>query len=162
MTQAELQDVIAFLAETPEVVRRLTGALGGADLRWKPSAAEFSVLENACHLRDIEREGYTVRLRRLLTEDEPVLADIDGDQLARERDYQSQELATALAAFAEARAANVATIERLQPAQFERTGMFEGTGRITLARLLEMMRAHDEAHRAELSALSARVRHAQA
>ena len=158
MTQAELQEVIAYLAETPVVVRRLTGALGGgAALRRKPAADEFSALEHACHLRDIEREGYAVRLRRLLTEDEPALPDLDGDRLARERDYQSQELTEALDAFAGARAANVALIAQLSPAQLERTGTFEGAGRITLARLVEMMRAHDEAHRAELGALGARV-----
>jgi hypothetical protein len=30
-----------------------------------------------------------------------------------------------------------------------------GVGQITIARLLELMRAHDEAHRAELQTLSA-------
>ena len=153
MTQMELQNLIAFLAATPEVVRQLTGALGGAAVRWKPPSGEFSALENACHLRDIEQEGYTVRLRRLLTEDEPALADIDGERLARERDYQSQDCAAALAAFAAARRANVATIERLSPEELQRAGTFAGE-RITLARLLEMMRAHDEAHRAELRALA--------
>jgi DinB superfamily len=153
MTQTELQNLIAFLAATPEVVRQLTGMLGGAAVGWKPPSGEFSALENACHLRDIEQEGYTVRLRRLLTEDEPALADIDGARLARERDYQSQDCGAALDAFAAARRANVATIAGLSPEQLQRAGTFAGE-RITLARLLEMMRAHDEAHRAELRALA--------
>ncbi|MFL6209757.1 MAG: DinB family protein [Pyrinomonadaceae bacterium] len=153
--QAELQTLIAFLAETPAVVQRLTTDLSVAEQRWQPAPAEFSALAQVCHLRDIEREGYTVRLRRLLAEDEPMLPDIDGGQLARERDYQSQDFNTARAAFADARRANVALVNTLAPAQLARAGTLAGVGQITIARLLELMRAHDEGHRAELQALSA-------
>src|ERR1041384_8581627 len=103
MTQTELRNLIASLAGTPTVVRQLIGELSTDEARWRPAANEFSALEQACHLRDIEREGYTVRLRRLLDEDEPVLADVNGAQLARVRDYQSQDLVAALEAFAQAR-----------------------------------------------------------
>jgi len=33
----------------------------------------FCAIEHVCHLRDIERDGYHVRIRRLLTEDNPSL-----------------------------------------------------------------------------------------
>src|SRR5919202_3497218 len=108
MTQAELQTLLAFLAETPDAVRRLTDELSADAARVKPTAKEFSALEQVCHLRDIEREGYGVRLRRLLAEDSPTLADIDGARLALERDYQRQDLACALAEFTEARRGNIA------------------------------------------------------
>jgi hypothetical protein len=157
MTQADLQNLLAFLAETPAVVRQLTSELGADARRWKPAAAEFSALEQVCHLRDIEQEGYAVRLSRLLAEDEPALPDIDGDKLARERDYQSQDFDAALAAFTHARRENVATVTALSPEQLQRGGTFEGVGRVTVARVLEMMRAHDEAHRAELQALGTRL-----
>ena len=103
MTQTELQELVALLAETPEEVRRLTAGLSAEEARWRPAANEFSALEQACHLRDIEREGYAVRLRRLLAEDDAALPDLDGAELARERDYQSQNLSAAVEAFAQAR-----------------------------------------------------------
>jgi hypothetical protein len=155
MTQAELQTLIAFLAETPAVVQQLTTDLSADEQRWQPAAAEFSALEQVCHLRDIEREGYAVRLQRLLAEAEPTLPDVDGGQLARERDYQSQNFNTALTAFADARRENVALVNSLTPAELQHAGTLAGVGRITIARLLELMRAHDEAHRAELQTLSA-------
>jgi hypothetical protein len=155
MMQAELQNLIAFLAETPAVVQQLTTDLSADEQRWQLVPAEFSALEQVCHLRDIEREGYAVRLRRLLAEDEPMLPDVDGAKLARERDYQSQDFNTALTAFADARGANVALVNTLAPAELQRAGTLAGVGQITIARLLELMRAHDEVHRAELHTLSA-------
>ncbi len=157
MTQTELRALLAFLAATPEVVRQLAGALAAAGVRYKPAPTEFSALEQVCHLRDIEREGYAVRLRRLLAEDEPALPDIDGGKLARERDYQRQDFASALAAFTDARQENVALVETLAPEQLARAGLFEGVGRVTLTGVLAMMREHDEAHRVELLALSKRL-----
>ena len=156
MTQTELQNLSASLAATPTTVRQLIGALNADEARWRPAANEFSAVEQACHLRDIEREGYAVRLRRLLNEDEPVLPDINGAQLARERDYQSQDFADALEAFAQARHESIATIEGLSPDQLQRSGTLEGVGQFTVARRLEMMRAHDEEHCAEMRALQER------
>jgi DinB superfamily len=157
MTQTEQQNLLATLAGTPMVVRELIGALGADAARWRPAANEFSAVEQACHLRDIEREGYAVRLRRLLAEDEPALPDVDGPSLARERDYQSQDVATALDAFAAARRESLATVENLSPRQLQRGGTLEGVGRVTVARLLKMMRAHDEEHCGELRALVAQL-----
>src|SRR5436305_106893 len=68
MTETELQNLIAFLAETPMVVRQLVGALSADAARQRPAANEFSALEHACHLRDIEREGYAVRVLGALVE----------------------------------------------------------------------------------------------
>jgi len=155
MAEAELQNLIAFLAETPTVVRQLIGELSADEARQRPAANEFSALEQACHLRDIERDGYAVRLHRLLGADEPVLPDIDGAHLARERDYQSQDFAAALEAFAQARSENMTLIKTLSPDQLQLGGTLESVGRVTLAQLLEMMRAHDEEHYAELRTLGA-------
>lgn len=155
--QTEWPELRAFLAATPEVVRELTDGLDAAAVLYKPAATEFSALEQVCHLRDIEREAYAVRLQRLLAEDEPALPDVDGAQLARERDYQRQDFATALAAFAAARQANVALVAALTPAQLLRAGTFAGVKRVTVSDVLLMMREHDAAHCAELQELKARL-----
>jgi hypothetical protein len=43
------------------------------------SAGErLSALEQACHLRDIEIDGYQVRLRRTCQETRPLLVSLDG------------------------------------------------------------------------------------
>ena len=85
----------------------------GRALRWRPESWDaipgemFSAQEQACHLRDIEVEGYHQRFDRLLREEGPELASIDGYALARERRYGEQDALEALAAFRCARAKTV-------------------------------------------------------
>ena len=150
-------DVSEFLEETPALVRRLAQGLADADLRWKPAGDQFSFVENACHLRDIEVEGYGARIRKLLTENHPQLPDVDGSRLARERDYNSQDFDAALVEFAQARAANVRAIRELSAGQLNRGGVLEGVGEITLGKLFLLMHEHDEAHRRELVELREQI-----
>lgn len=152
-TIGERQGFVDYLAETPATLQRLVEGLTNKDWRRRVPGAEFSILENICHLLDIEREGYAVRIERLLKEDSPVFPDIDGGQLARERDYNNLNLETALEAFRCAREGNISVLKSLNPDQLERRGTLEAVGPITLSELLRMMRAHDDAHRREIEEL---------
>jgi hypothetical protein len=156
-TREEFQALVFSLEEMPRKVLRLVESLGEGEKVWKPRADEFSATENVCHLRDIEEEGYAVRIRRLLEESEPFLSDLDGARLARERDYNSQNMNEALDRFARARSGNVAALRSLPPDGLNRRGTFEGTGTVTLGQLLLMMREHDDAHIRELENLRGRL-----
>ena len=153
MLLPELENACKFLEETPGVVRRTAEGLGAEELRRKPAAAEFSFVEHACHLRDIEREGYRERIGKLLREPRPLLADIDGGRLARERRYNEQDFGDGLFAFGQARAENVSVLRALSAEELERAGTFEGAGEITLGELVAMMCEHDRAHRDEIASL---------
>ena len=157
MTEQEFQDVVSFLEETPESIRQLTAAFANQELRWKPAGDEFSALEQVCHLRDLEREGYAARIKKLLTENQPMLPDFDGGRLARERDYNTQDFASAWQAFALARAENVRVMKSLSPDELNRGGVLDGVGAITLEKLLLLMREHDQSHLRELSDLRERM-----
>jgi hypothetical protein len=112
----------------------------------------FSPVEQAWHLADLEREGFGIRIRRLLEEEDPFLPDFDGARLARERQYRSRSLAEGLAAFRSGREANLAALRRVEGDQWARAGTQEGVGRVALCDLPSMMAEHDEAHRAEIEA----------
>ena len=146
MTPTELQELAQQLEETPASVRKLTAQMQSRELGWKKSPATFSVLENVCHLRDIEQEGYGARIQRLLRETTPLMPDINGDQLAVDRKYNQQPLEPALAAFTSARLANVRIIRGLTEDQLRRRGTLETVGEITLEKLLRVMREHDRDH----------------
>jgi hypothetical protein len=162
MTLEEFQSLVDALEETPRLIGQLADEIEDGDVTWKPSGEEWSMLEHVCHLKDIEREGYTARIEKLLRETEPFLADIDGDKLARERSYNSQDFAATLRAFALARAENARAIKDLTLDELNRSGTFEGTGTITLGRLLVMMREHDRGHLKDISDWRERLRRTRA
>jgi len=129
-----------------------------------PSEA-LSPLAQLCHVRDIEIDGYHRRLQRTLDEDRPVLAALDTDALATERDYAHADAAQALAAFRVAREQTLALIRRIEPAQWDRSAVFEGYGPLTLRSLVHYLASHDQQHLAGLQWLLGKIdaaRHAGA
>ena len=124
-------------------------------LAFRPGPEEFSLLEQACHLRDLEREGYLVRVRRLLTEREPELQPFDGAAVARERRYFEQDAKLAAQEFAAARRELTGLLAPLTEEDLGRRALFEGES-ITFRRLVEMILEHDRGHREEIERLLAR------
>ena len=148
-----VQALLDSLARTPSEVSRLVNVVSKEHWRRRPTPEEFSVIENVCHLRDIEVDGYAQRINRILNEVNPTLADVDGARLAIERDYNSQELAPALETFKQTRARNVGLLRSSAASDFERKGSLEGVGEIDLLRLIRMMNEHDEGHLQDLKRL---------
>lgn len=161
MPPQELQDLIDALAQTPDIVAGLIKDLSEHDVTIRNSPDEFSVIENVCHLRDIEIEGYAARISRILREDNPLLPDIDGGRLAVERDYQRQDLAEALQRFADARKENTQTLTGLVNEQFDRKGTLEGVGSVSIRGLVLLMRDHDAGHICELTSIRERPDNAE-
>jgi hypothetical protein len=150
----QLPAALRLLAETPAILHAAIVDASPARLRYKPAPEAFSLVEHACHLRDLEREGYNLRLQRMLGEENPTLAGFEGDVIARERDYMSQDASQATSQFAVSRAALVARAGTLTAAEMARTGTFMGRT-ITVCDLLAMMVEHDRGHREEIAALVA-------
>jgi hypothetical protein len=110
----------------------------------------FTAIEQICHVRDIEIEGYQVRIRRTLEEDAPFLPSIDSERVARERAYGGADAGDALAAFRAARAGTVATLRTLRAEQLGRPAVFEGYGPTSLRGLVHFLCSHDQQHLAGL------------
>ena len=154
---ANFEALLDFLNETPTKLAQLTAGLSAVELCLKNSEAEFSALENICHLRDLELGGYTPRIERMLDEVDPALADFDGARVAAESNYHSQLGNLALQTFRTARRENVETLRSLTEEQLKREGMLAGVGKITLRQLAELMREHDEGHIEDLRVLRQRL-----
>lgn len=154
----DLAGLLKCLKETPNTLSALINDISDSELRWRNSDGEFSALENICHLRDIEAEGYATRINRILDETNPFLADIDGGRLAIERSYNDQDPDLALRAFVVARTKNLEKLRGVDTEELKREGTLEGVGLVTLKRLSEMMREHDEGHVGELRVLRRRLK----
>jgi DinB family protein len=155
-SDSPLPELLVRLGVMPALLRDVAAALAGATDR-RPAAGGFAFVEHAWHLSDLEREGYGVRISRLLTETAPVLPDFDGDRIAREREYLQGDATLALQVFVRARAWNIERLAALDAAALSRRGTQDGVGELTLARVPRMMAAHDAGHVEELAALVAEL-----
>ena len=144
------RDLIDRLAAMPRLLQSCVERLPRTEWTRQPAPGLFSLVEHCCHLRDLEEEGYTLRLRRMLRESTPVLEDFDGGAVAAGRAYPTQDLTQAMQAFAEARSRNLLVLAGLEPVALARTACFGEHGTITVVHLAELMAEHDAGHRQEL------------
>ena len=119
-------------------------ALGGTDVATRPDPATWSVLEYACHVRDVHRV-FDERVALVLAEDGPTFANWDQDETAVAGRYAEQEpalVAAELVAAADRVAARYAGV----PADaWERTGVRSDGSRFTVAGL-GRYHLHDVVH----------------
>ena len=147
---------LAALENFPQQLEAHYAAFPAGFVHWVPDSWDgipsehFTAIEQLCHIRDIEIEGYHVRFQRTLQEEKPQLASIDSEPLAIERAYGTQNATEVLAAFRMARAHTVALIRGLSDEQLNRTAEFEGYGPLTLRSLVHYLCSHDQQHLAGL------------
>jgi hypothetical protein len=153
---------LAALADFPHRLQAYYGIVPTEHKNWRPHSWEgvpsepFTPIEQLCHVKDIEIDGYHVRFRRALQEDNPILESIDGEKLARERDYAGADAAKVLIAFAQARRETLALIAKLSPSELLRRAEFEGNA-VTVRGLVHNLCSHDQQHLAGLQWLMARI-----
>ena len=151
------------LAQFPQQLESFYDAIPHEFKLWVPPSWEgipserFTALEQVCHVRDIEIEGYHVRIQRTLREDNPFLPSIESYDLARERDYAASSAAEALDAFRKARVQTVDMLGSAHPDQLRRTAPFEGYGPVTLRSLAHFLSSHDQQHLSGLQWLLGKI-----
>jgi hypothetical protein len=135
-----------------------------ADFRhWAPPSWDgvpsepLTAIEQVCHVRDIEIDGYQVRFQRTLAESNPTLASIDTEALARERSYGESSAETAFAAFRQARSKTVSLIAGLSDQELARTAIFDGYGIVSLRGLVHYLCSHDQQHLSGLQWLLGKI-----
>jgi len=164
MGAAHLNPVtLAALAAFPGQLEAHYAAIPAEFKHWAPESWEgvpseaLTAIEQVCHVRDIEVEGYLVRFRRTLAERNPTLGSIDTDALAVERAYKTSNAAEAFAAFRRARSETVALLSGVTPEQLARPAQFEGYGPVTLRGLVHYLCSHDQQHLSGLQWLLGKI-----
>ena len=152
LSVTDREALLTRLEAMPGLLRSTFATLSPAEAAAPGPEDSFAPVEHCWHLADLEREGYAVRIRRLLAEDDPALPDFDGARIAAERGYRSLSLTAGIEAFREARAANVEALRALGDRAWLRGGTQEGVGPVTVCDLPAMMAEHDEGHRREIEA----------
>lgn len=133
----------------------------------RPAEDKWSVKEILAHLLDHEFvQG--ARWRMVGTMDHPPIQGYDQNAFVRGQALASTSAKSLVAAFAAARAANLALLERLGPEVWERVGLHSERGEESMADMTWRCAGHDRIHEQqiertlELCAADGRERKAQA
>ena len=143
---------LAALAAFPGELEKHYAAFPPDFVHWSPPSWEgvpsepFTAIEQICHVRDIEIEGYHQRFTRTLNELRPLLPSIDSEAVAKQRNYASEKPAQVFAEFRQARAVTLSLLRELNEDQLDRRAEFEGYGPVSLRALVHYLCSHDQQH----------------
>ncbi len=158
MTDLERAALLQIVVGTPA---RLKAALRGVPkklLLWTPGPGKWSILEFVAPMRDMEREAYLERYRRILAEENPTLPDIDGDIRAIRDDYRSLKLADVLRDWLKLRKECLRLLKSVKGSSWERMGTHETAGPLTMDALLRRQAmGNDEAHLGQIEGIKKRA-----
>lgn len=141
--------LVAALAGFPDDIGRALADRPAEALSRPASDGGWGVVENVCHLRDWEGV-FLDRLRAVSERDDAELPAFDDELWAIEHDYRGDDPRRALATFRERRNDTVRLLEGLQEGLWGRHAQHEVHGDVTLRRLVEQIKRHDDEHLAQI------------
>jgi hypothetical protein len=143
------KELIAQYSQGAQAVRDAVAGAPAAALDAKP-ADGWSAREIVHHLADSEMTS-AIRLRRLLVEDQPLIAGYDEEAFAQRLFYAQRPLEAALDALSAARRTSLEILERLSEADWHRAGTHSESGRYSVEDWLEIYAAHAHDHAAQIT-----------
>ncbi|HVV37912.1 MAG TPA: DinB family protein [Acidimicrobiales bacterium] len=123
----------------------LTSNRNARDLNHVPQRGEWSAAQVAAHMADAEMV-YSVRIRMMLTDDNPSLAAYDQDAWADRLTMCDESVAGSIGRFRMLREANLRLYESLETDEWDRVGTHEEQGLTTIKGTVETLIGHDRAH----------------
>ena len=140
----DTDDIILHLAEVPVHAAEALRGVQDADMR-RSYDGGWSMIEYAAHLADAARV-YDERLRRLADEDNPHLPAYDPDAYAADFRYNEMDAEDVLQRLTASRAGTIELLRGLDVSQWDRPGVHEEDGPVTLQKLAEHMAHHEGDH----------------
>lgn len=119
-----------------------------------PIPGKWSAREIVHHLGDSETVS-GIRLRRLLSEDNPVIQGYDQDEYAIRLKYNERDMQPSLEAFRAARATTAQIMEGMTAEDWSRSGSHTEHGRYSATDWLKIYSDHAHNHAAQIRALRA-------
>ncbi len=106
---------------------------------------EWSAAQVAAHMADAEMV-YSVRIRMVLTDENPMLVGYDQDAWADRFSMCDASVTGSVDRFRTLRAANLRLLESLEPAEWERSGTHVEQGQVRISDIVELLVGHDRTH----------------
>lgn len=128
-----------------EMLRESIKGLSDEEIRFKLDKDTRSIHQIIIHITDSELVS-TYRLRKVLSEPEPLLTTIDQNAWANSLDYEQLDREQYFHLFNCLRSSMLPILRNLTTGQFERVGVYADAGRFTFKELLEFRVQHIRGH----------------
>lgn len=141
-------EIVTALVATPTDLERVLAGVSSDAMRQPAHDGEAAVVELVAHLRDWDAVvgGWVNEILVNVGEESPML-DVPDDSLwAIEHDYPAQDPHSALEEFRERRTRLLDSLADLSDHDWERAGLFAGTGAQTLKEILNGLCQRDAGH----------------
>lgn len=139
-----------------QALRKPIEGLSAEQLTMKPQPEKWSITEIILHLLDSELHT-SLRIKKILAEENPKLTPFDQDTWATRLKYQSLDARAALLAFGLLRELNGELLMHLSDEQWNRTGVHETRGVISVKDLIQQAIEHGENHLRQIQAIRSQL-----
>lgn len=129
----------------PSLLASSIAKLSPEQLDARPVAGKWSTRQVICHLADFE-PIYADRMKRVIAEESPMLMGGDPTLFAEKLAYEARDVENELRLITAVRQQMVAILRTLSPEDFERIGMHNHDGELSLKTLLERITGHIPHH----------------
>jgi hypothetical protein len=125
----------------PQILRKAVAGMSREQALARPVAGKWSTLEVVCHLADFD-PILADRMKRVIAEDRPMLLGADEVRFAAALAYQDRDLEEELTIVEKTRQQLGRILRKLPPEAFQRVGLHNERGQLTLEQLLTITTNH--------------------
>lgn len=133
------------LATAPAALAAASKGTPDDVLRRRDAAGKWSMIENAAHVRDIERV-YQARFSKMAFGDKPAFWLLDNDRASSLLKYGEADASTVAKEFRRLREDTVALLRALPHEAWKKAGLHPEKGELTIEQLAVRLADHDDAH----------------
>jgi uncharacterized damage-inducible protein DinB len=129
----------------PQTLRQAVAGMTQEQLDARPIPGKWSTREVVCHIADYE-PVYADRMKRVIAENEPAISGGHPDAMAARLAYGSRDVEEELVLIEVVRKQMGRILRALKPEDFQRRGIHDKRGPMTLATILERVTGHIPHH----------------
>ena len=141
----DFQELFDDYTRGPSRLRAAINGLNASGLNQREPGSDWTIRDIVIHLGDAE-SVLGVRIRRMLAEDNPVIAAFDEEPWKRRLQYLWRDIDGALALFQSNRFATAEILSYAGKDAWQRTGQHSEDGTITVHELIRRAAAHVDDH----------------
>ena len=139
------QRVLDHYEQGGAILRKAIAGLDRGQLLAHPVPGTWSIQQNVVHLMDADLI-WTARMKRIIAEDNPLLIGYDQSRFAAGLHYEGQAAEDVVTVFDLNRRLFAGVLRKLPAEAFERTGIHNEAGKISLAFCVQSMASHVDHH----------------